>query len=98
MRQNPTPQADRGVFAATHKAAGGAVYVAPDPEPAGARVWFFTRRGGVSEPPYDSLNVSRKVGDHADAVAENLAIIGEAMDGRVSAWVRQVASDGVVRV
>ncbi len=98
MRQNPTPQADHGVFAATHKAAGGAIYVAPDPEPVGAKVWFFTRRGGVSEPPYDSLNVSRKVGDHPDAVAENLAIIGEAMDGRLSAWVRQVAGDGVVRV
>ena len=97
MRQNPT-QANNGVSAATYKAAGGAVYVAPDPEPEGARIWFFTRRGGVSEPPYDSLNVSRKVGDHPDAVAENLASIGEAMDGRPSAWVRQVAGDGVVRV
>jgi polyphenol oxidase len=97
VRQNPT-QANNGVSAATYKAAGGAVYVAPDPEPEGAKVWFFTRRGGVSEPPYDSLNVSRKVGDHPDAVAENLATIGEAMDGRPSAWVRQVAGDGVVRV
>ena len=97
MRQNPT-QADHGVIAATYKAAGGAVYVAPDPEPEGAKVWFFTRRGGVSEPPYDSLNVSRKVGDQPDAVAENLATIREAMDGRLSAWVRQVAADGVVRV
>jgi YfiH family protein len=97
VRQNPT-QANNGVSAATYKAAGGAVYVAPDPEPEGAKVWFFTRRGGVSEPPYDSLNVSRKVGDHPDAVAENFATIGEAMDGRPSAWVRQVAGDGVVRV
>jgi YfiH family protein len=97
VRQNPA-QANNGVSAATYKAAGGAVYVAPDPEPEGARIWFFTRRGGVSEPPYDSLNVSRKVGDHPDAVAENLATIGVAMDGRPSAWVRQVAGDGVVRV
>ena len=98
MRQNPT-RANRGVCcAATYAAAGGAVYVAPDPEPEGARVWFFTRRGGVSEPPYDSLNVSRKVGDRPDAVAENLSTISEAMDGRLSAWVRQVAGDGVVRV
>jgi purine-nucleoside/S-methyl-5'-thioadenosine phosphorylase / adenosine deaminase len=98
VRHNPTPQADHGVCAATYRAAGGAVYVAPDPEPEGAKVWFFTRCGGVSEPPYDSLNVSRKVGDHPDAVAENLATISEAMDGRLSAWVRQVAGDGVVRV
>ena len=98
MRQNPTPHIDYGVRAATYKAAGGAVYVAPDPEPEGAKVWFFTRRGGVSEPPYDSLNVSRKVGDHPDAVTENLSTISEAMDGRLWAWVRQVAGDGVVRV
>ena len=85
---------DRGVSAATH--VGGAVYVAPEPE--GARVWFFTRLGGVSEAPYDSLNVSKKVGDSPEAVMENLSIIREAMDGNPSAWVRQVAGDRVVRV
>lgn len=79
-------------------AAGGAVYVAPEPAPDGARVWFFTRLGGISEPPYDSLNVSTKVGDTVEAVHENLSIIKEAMGGRPSAWVRQVAGDGVVRV
>lgn len=79
-------------------AAGGAVYVAPDPEPEGAKVRFFTRLGGVSEAPYDSLNVSKKVGDSPEAVTENLAIIREAMDDYPSAWVRQVAGDGVVRV
>ncbi len=97
MRQDAT-QANYGVSAATYQADGGAVYVAPDPEPEGVRVWFFTRRGGVSAPPYDSLNVSRKVGDHPDAVAENLATISQAMGSRPSAWVRQVAGDGVARV
>ena len=77
-------------------ASGGAVYLTPEPE--GAQVWFFTRRGGVSEPPYDTLNVSRKVGDEENSVAENLDLIREAMDGRPSAWVRQVAGDAVVRV
>jgi polyphenol oxidase len=81
-----------------HAADGGAVYVAPDPEPRGARVWFFTRLGGVSEEPYDSLNVSKKVGDRAAAVEENVSLIRRAMGGRRSAWVRQVAGDGVVRV
>lgn len=70
----------------------------PEPEPQGARVWFFTRNGGVSEPPYDSLNVSKVVGDGEGAVYENLGRIREAMDGRMSAWVKQVAGDGVVRV
>jgi polyphenol oxidase len=92
------PQVHHGVSAATHEVAGGAVYVAPDPEPEGAKVWFFTRRGGVSKRPYDSLNVSKKVGDDPAAVEENRSLIREAMDGRPSAWVRQVHADGVVGV
>jgi purine-nucleoside/S-methyl-5'-thioadenosine phosphorylase / adenosine deaminase len=32
---------------------------------------FFTRRGGVSLAPYDSLNLSLSVGDRPEAVAEN---------------------------
>ncbi|ABG04450.1 protein of unknown function DUF152 [Rubrobacter xylanophilus DSM 9941] len=75
-----------------------ALYVAPDPEPSGARIWFFTRLGGVSRPPFDALNVSRKVGDSEEAVAENLARAREAMGRRPTAWVRQVAGDGVVEV
>jgi YfiH family protein len=78
--------------------AGGVEYVTPVPEPQGARVWFFTRHGGVSDPPFDSLNISTKVPDDPDAVAENRARIRAAMDGRESAWVRQVAGDGVERV
>ena len=78
--------------------AAGAVYVVPDPEPEGARVWFFTRLGGASSEPYDSLNVSKKVGDDPSTVDENISIIRSAMGGRPSAWVRQVAGDGVARV
>jgi polyphenol oxidase len=91
-------QTEYGASAAIHIADGGAVYAAPSPEPEKARIWFFTRLGGVSQPPYDSLNVSRKVGDAPEAVEENLSIIREAMDGRPAAWVRQVAGDGVARV
>src|SRR6187431_1961146 len=40
---------------------------------AGFRHAFFTRRGGVSEGPYESLNFSRAVGDDAERVAENVA-------------------------
>ena len=81
-----------------HTAEGGAVYVAPDRVPEGASVYFFTRLGGISEPPYDSLNVSKKVGDAPEAVDENLSLIREAMSGRLAAWVRQVAGDNVIRV
>jgi YfiH family protein len=87
-----------GAPAAVHTAEGGAVYVAPEPQPEGAAIYFFTRLGGVSEPPYDSLNVSRKVGDDPEAVAENLSLIRTATKGRPAAWVTQVAGDTVLRV
>jgi YfiH family protein len=83
---------------AMHTARGGVVYVAPDPPPRGATIFFFTRLGGASEPPYDSLNVSKKVGDDPRAVDENLSVIRRAMGLRPAAWVRQVAGDSVVRV
>jgi polyphenol oxidase len=79
------------------RAEGGAVYVAA-PAPEWARIWFFTRLGGTSAEPYESLNVSRKVGDDPAAVERNLARLREAMGGRPTAWVRQVAGDCVARV
>jgi YfiH family protein len=92
------PQIHRDASVAIGTAAGGAVYVTPNPEPEGARVWFFTRRGGVSKRPYDNLNVSSKVGDDPATVEKNRSLIREAMDGRPSAWSRQVHANGVVRV
>lgn len=84
--------------ASGHIKAGGAVFVTPEPEPEGAQVQFFTRLGGVSEPPFDSLNVSVTVGDERDAVTENLARIKNAMNENPTAWVQQVAGDEVRRV
>jgi YfiH family protein len=81
-----------------HTAEGGAVYVAPEQMPEDVGIYFFTRLGGVSQPPYDSLNVSRKVGDASEAVEENLSLIRTAMAARPAAWVRQVAGDHVVSV
>lgn len=77
---------------------GGAPYVTPEPEPSDAKIWFFTRKGGVSKAPYDALNISTLVGDEPSAVEENRSRIRTTMNGRHSAWVRQVAGDGVVRV
>lgn len=37
----------------------------------GVRALFTSRRGGVSGPPWESLNLSYSVGDGADRVAEN---------------------------
>lgn len=79
-------------------AGNGAAYVSPDPAPSGAEVHFFTRKGGVSAPPFDSLNVSDKTGDVAQAVAENRLRAWEAMGYGEPARVKQVAGDGIVRV
>lgn len=38
---------------------------------------FTTREGGVSEPPYDSLNLGAYTGDDPSAVEENLTIVRE---------------------
>lgn len=38
----------------------------------GITAFFSERRGGVSEPPYDSLNLGQRIGDDEDAVAENM--------------------------
>ena len=97
MRRADT-QTAYGVPSTMHTTRGGAVYVAPDTAPRGTGIYFFTRLGGASEPPYDSLNVSKKVGDDPRAVDENLSVIRSAMDLRPAAWVRQVAGDSVVRV
>lgn len=51
--------------------------------------WFSTRRGGVSDPPFDSLNVSYGVGDETVRVTENrrrvVASGGRGMDELVMA-------------
>jgi YfiH family protein len=49
----------------------------------------FTRLGGVSEPPYDTLNTSYSVGDRADDVAENLGIIKKTMSMAHLAFMNQ---------
>ena len=42
------------------------------PEPSSAAVLLFsTRRGGVSRPPYDQLNLGRSTADDPEAVVEN---------------------------
>ncbi len=50
----------------------------------------FTRVGGVSRTPFESLNLSRSVGDEPEAVKENnwrmLSTFGAAPDQAVTAW------------
>jgi copper oxidase (laccase) domain-containing protein len=54
------------------QATDGVAWLAPDwPAPRGVRAAFTLRAGGVSAPPWDSLNVGVHVGDAAAAVREN---------------------------
>jgi polyphenol oxidase len=45
----------------------------------GFRHAFFSRLGGVSQPPFESLNFSATVGDNPGAVAENVARAAQAL-------------------
>lgn len=52
------------------------------PAPARVRAVCTTRAGGVSRPPYDSLNLGNHVGDDPAAVAENRARLRQALGAR----------------
>ncbi|HSW20844.1 MAG TPA: laccase domain-containing protein, partial [Ramlibacter sp.] len=55
----------------------------PDwPAPATVRAVCSTRAGGVSRPPFDSLNLGDHVGDDPTAVAMNRSRLAEALGVR----------------
>jgi YfiH family protein len=58
----------------------------------------FGRRGGVSRPPYDSLNVSFGVGDDPDLVRANRALLKQALTITTLVSARQVHGDRVLVV
>jgi polyphenol oxidase len=59
--------------------------------PARVRAAFTLRGGGVSGPPFDSLNVGAHVGDEPAAVAENRRRVCAALDLPAEpAWLEQV--------
>jgi YfiH family protein len=65
-----------------------------------ARHGFFTRRGGVSQGPYASLNASLSGGDDVDRVSRNRALVAEALGAQPLDLVgaRQVHGTTVVTV
>ncbi|MEJ6023484.1 peptidoglycan editing factor PgeF [Ramlibacter sp. PS4R-6] len=70
----------------------------PDwPVPANVRAVCTTRTGGVSQGPYDSLNLGDHVGDEPQRVARNRAIVAEAMGAR-PVYMEQVHGVGVARL
>jgi YfiH family protein len=61
---------------------------------------FFTRLGGVSRAPFESLNLSRSVGDDAEAVQENnrrmLSVFDTTPERAVTAWLMHGKTVAVV--
>ena len=55
----------------------------------------FSRRGGVSPPPFASLNVSKDVGDSGEAVRENLLRIKSSLELERLVRTSQVHGDSV---
>ncbi len=72
----------------------------PDwPTPPGVRAAFTLRRGGVSEPPFETLNLALHTGDAPDAVLENRRRLSRALELPAEpAWLNQVHGTGVVRL
>lgn len=66
------------------------------PAPASVRALCSTRLGGVSAPPWDSLNLGDHVGDDAQAVARNRALFAQGLQGAHPVFLRQVHGTGVL--
>jgi YfiH family protein len=75
-------------------------FITPDwNAPQCVRAAFTLRTGGVSQPPYDSLNLGSSIGDSEQAVAENRRRVREAL--RLPAepcWLKQVHGTAVVEL
>ena len=72
--------------------------IVPDwPAPPQVRALQTTRQGGVSRPPYASLNLGHHVGDDRSAVATNRALLRESLaGGGEPLWLEQVHGTRVV--
>lgn len=78
----------------------GLPLLVPDwPAPPNVRAAMSTRLGGVSAPPYASLNLGERVGDDPANVAENRRRLREALELRHEpVWLKQVHGTNVVRL
>ena len=70
--------------------------LAPDVGVDGVEIRVTTRRGGVSQASYDSLNLGDHVGDAPHCVAENRRRISAQLPTQDIQWIRQV--HGIVSV
>jgi YfiH family protein len=75
-------------------------WIVPDwPAPPGVRAATSLRLGGVSPPPWHSLNLGDHVGDDPARVAENRRLLGQVLAlPEPPAWLAQVHGRGVLRL
>lgn len=73
----------------------GDVIVPQWPAPSGVQALCSTRRGGVSEPPWHSLNLGEHVGDAPASVARNRSRWAQGLQAR-PVFLRQVHGIGVL--
>ena len=71
--------------------------LAPDIGIEGVAIRVSARFGGVSEAPWDSLNLGDHVGDHPAHVAENRRRLRQALSVPAISWLRQVHGTRVIR-
>ena len=62
----------------------------------GVEIRVTTRLGGVSRPPYETLNLGDHVGDRANHVRENRDRVGGVIPGDAMNWLKQVHGTRVV--
>jgi YfiH family protein len=68
------------------------------PAPARVGAWMSSRDGGVSPPPWASLNLGTAVGDDAAHVARNRALFAARLGGARPVFLRQVHGARVLRI
>lgn len=64
----------------------------------GVLQFFTTRLGGVSRPPYQSLNLSFTTQDDPYAIQENRSLVETTFQTRLSKWANQVHGDNVLAI
>ena len=73
-------------------------WLTPDwPAPPGVRAVFTSRLGGVSAPPWDSMNLGDHVGDDPLSVAANRALLAQALAAK-PVFLQQVHGTAVLAI
>ena len=72
-------------------------WLVPEWKAGGVGALMTTRHGGVSEPPFDTMNLRLEVGDDTRAVARNRALLAQTI-GAVPVFLNQVHGATVVRL